>query len=91
MITADYVAAGIISPDATGNYHLQGTFGGQPYYRSHPSGFFILWDSVNLQYIISATLEDDPANRWTGLEASILGDYASEGAHTGTANVTAAP
>ena len=85
MVTGD------LAPDAIGHYHEQGTVGGEHAYRRHPSGFWLWWHDVNLEWNISEVPDVLGALGWTSDGAVIEDTYHAYGTATGTPTVAAYP
>ena len=90
VAVADYNVTGELTPDATCNYFLAGTYNGKPYYRRADGAWFIWWDSGPSYWIISTSVDVyDPAYWFRSL--TILGNYSAAGTATGIATVSAGP
>lgn len=84
--------AGDLSPDGTGHYHVEGTYGGQPAYERHPAGYW-LWYHDATDWRISTAPGESAPGYWTRtnpklrisgtLNPDIVGDFQEDGTYNG--------
>lgn len=78
---------GAISPDATGYYHQQGSFGGKPAYRGHGTGHWIWWEVGTTTWDITPAPGQVDPYRWFLFDPDPSGNYTPEGLCSGTPTV----
>jgi len=87
---ADYVVTGEITPDATGEYVEDGTYGGGPCYRRADSAYWI-WKWLGALWVLSSG-KGVFGTWWQRAFASgLIGDYEPWGGAIGTATVAEPP
>jgi hypothetical protein len=80
----NYIATGITTPDATGEYLYSPLIhDGKHYYINQSKGYYLYWDSTQteLNWTISVSLVDSPADFWQG--ANIIGIFNAQGDYVG--------
>jgi hypothetical protein len=82
--------SGTLTPDATGGFHLQGTYLSQPAYRRHPTGHWIWSPDAGANFFLSTAPGNALGPFWTKA-APITGNYAPQNGAVGTAAVAAPP
>jgi hypothetical protein len=91
-----YVVTGTINPNATGNFHLEGTYNGKPYYARLDHAYFLAWGEYNNRatWVISDALPLTAHPLWfrtsTAATPPTTTYNPAQGA-TGTATVAAGP
>jgi len=80
--------AGVLDPDATGNYVYDGQYGDTYAYTRDDAAYHIWFDSLAPNWIISVLL-GTPGDAWWENDGSrITAPYAPAGTATGDATVT---
>ena len=89
--TTDYTVTGTLSPDATGAYTENGTYGGYAAYEHSSGSYWIyLWAAGDRYCIYSSVSTDTPYFQKSSDLLTVAGTYTDlEG--TGTATVTVSP
>jgi hypothetical protein len=77
---------GTLSPDCTGNYYVNGSYGGYAKYTRADEAYE-LWQTSATQYVISTAAGDPSVHSWVKNSAGITGSYAAWLSATGTATV----
>ena len=84
VVTTGLVVTGTLTPDATGNYYANGTYGGKTMYFRMDGAFDVFWefDKWDLYDYF------DPNSFWDRSGANIAGTYNPQGTAIGTATVS---
>lgn len=88
---ADYNVTGTLTPDATCNYFLAGTYNGKPYYRRADGAYFIWWNVLNDTWFISSILGEYNPPYWFHDTELIVGIYEPGDETFGIATVSLGP
>lgn len=78
---------GTLNPDATCNYDFYGTYDVQDYFRRRDGSYFIWWENVVGDWVISSTLGVKGAAWWIRNDPDPVGTYTNMGTATGIATV----
>lgn len=89
---ADYNVSGSITPNATCNYYLTGTYNENPYYARADQQFFIWYRNISQRYTITRVLGVTGTESWLNpILNTVIGTYAPLGYADGNAIVAAGP
>jgi hypothetical protein len=82
-----YDVTGTLSPDETGNFVQEGTYGGQNYYRHLTKDWYLWWNELGA-WMISHVMGEAGTSYWYRESETIEGEYTPQGSATGVATVT---
>jgi len=88
---ADYHVTGTITPDATGDYFVDGVYNGFPCYRNATSTFWIWYLPGTPAWVICAIKGNIFIPGWVGAEDQIETSYEPGNGAIGIATVSAVP
>jgi len=81
-----YNVSGVLDPDLTCNYQINGAFNGKAYFKRIVPGAFLWWDG-NTKWTVSVLLGVQGAAYWEIEQASPVGVYTIGGTATGELTV----
>ncbi len=84
-----YIVTGTLVPDATGVYVRNGQQAGKPAFERIDGAYWLTW--ADPAWNIDATNPPAFLDLWLRENLNLVGDYAGQGAYTGTATVAAHP
>ncbi|MBA7618975.1 hypothetical protein ES703_26307 [subsurface metagenome] len=85
-----YNVAGVLTPDATGNYEADSVYNDELTFVDSERDFFIWWDGID-SWIINEQVGHTDLPYWKRTDPSITGDYAPQAEAIGIATVTIVP